>query len=571
MRLAFSNLREQVKQKFIENDLAQNTAISGFLFLRFFAPAVLGPGLFGLCDDKIDQKASRTLTLVAKVLQNMANFVKFGQKEAFMIPLNTFLEAKFELMHKFLHKISTASEESDDTEITVEATLEVDLAKQMSRIHQYLNRHKDKLKESSEDELLNYLYDEVERLDKYAELVAKELADSGLKKRISAKSSDRKSTLSTSQNTFLRTNSSQSISSSSSRGRDRSRTFHGSSSFSIPKPDLRTLNPSKSVEKQLSFLQKGNSEQMKRTGSGISFQIKKEEVERFKKEEVGRKKSFTSDNVFNEVQLEDEIAKIFCKTKETIEMVSEKKEQPIVLQQKPRCSLCNKDLMGNEQHKINNQFFCTTHYELAVANGFCSKCNLVIVGEYLQVKDCRFHPNHFQCDLCGVALTTQYYEMNQKYYCKIDYLRAVQLTCRKCSHIIDGKYFESAGNRFHQHCFVCDICDGSLNGKTVSFTNDKVVCCHRESDNYLCQPKAKELICKDCRAPIAGKYIIALGMHYHADHFRCFACNSGLFDVIANNTLPFYEIDNYPFCEMCYARKKSTPNVSLDSVPPIKS
>ena len=43
------------------------TAVSGFLFLRFFAPAILGPKLFGLRENHADKNVSRTLTILAKV------------------------------------------------------------------------------------------------------------------------------------------------------------------------------------------------------------------------------------------------------------------------------------------------------------------------------------------------------------------------------------------------------------------------------------------------------------------------------------------------------------------------
>ena len=43
------------------------TAVSGFLFLRFYAPAILGPKLFGLRENHADKNVSRTLTILAKV------------------------------------------------------------------------------------------------------------------------------------------------------------------------------------------------------------------------------------------------------------------------------------------------------------------------------------------------------------------------------------------------------------------------------------------------------------------------------------------------------------------------
>ena len=42
-------------------------AVSGFIFLRFFAPAILSPKLFALYDVHPNRKIHRTLTIMAKV------------------------------------------------------------------------------------------------------------------------------------------------------------------------------------------------------------------------------------------------------------------------------------------------------------------------------------------------------------------------------------------------------------------------------------------------------------------------------------------------------------------------
>ncbi|NXJ93651.1 RASL1 protein, partial [Corythaixoides concolor] len=68
MRVAFKRLRRRVEERFpsAQHEEVRYFSISGFLFLRFFAPAVLTPKLFGLRDQHADPRTGRTLLLLAK-------------------------------------------------------------------------------------------------------------------------------------------------------------------------------------------------------------------------------------------------------------------------------------------------------------------------------------------------------------------------------------------------------------------------------------------------------------------------------------------------------------------------
>ncbi|NWI64383.1 RASL1 protein, partial [Todus mexicanus] len=68
MRLAFKQLRRRVEEQFpsTQHEEVRYFSISGFLFLRFFAPAVLTPKLFSLREQHAEPRTGRTLLLLAK-------------------------------------------------------------------------------------------------------------------------------------------------------------------------------------------------------------------------------------------------------------------------------------------------------------------------------------------------------------------------------------------------------------------------------------------------------------------------------------------------------------------------
>lgn len=110
LRLIFRHIRACAEDRY--GDFLRTvkySSVSGFLFLRFFVPAVLNPKLFGLLKDHPKTKARRTFTLIAKSLQGLANMTSFGTKEAWMEPMNVFLTSHRQEFKRYLDEICSIS------------------------------------------------------------------------------------------------------------------------------------------------------------------------------------------------------------------------------------------------------------------------------------------------------------------------------------------------------------------------------------------------------------------------------------------------------------------------------
>uniref|UniRef100_A0A8C9WW89 RAS protein activator like 1 n=1 Tax=Sander lucioperca TaxID=283035 RepID=A0A8C9WW89_SANLU len=109
MRVAFKQLHKRVEEQFSEpeNEDVKYLAISGFFFLRFFAPAILTPKLFQLRDQHADTRTSRTLLLLAKALQSVGNLgLQLGHgKEQWMAPLHPIILRSVASVKDFLDKL----------------------------------------------------------------------------------------------------------------------------------------------------------------------------------------------------------------------------------------------------------------------------------------------------------------------------------------------------------------------------------------------------------------------------------------------------------------------------------
>jgi Ras GTPase-activating-like protein IQGAP2/3 len=102
IRWICKQIRSLSKRKYPEaQDQTICTLIGGFFFLRFINPAIVTPRSYMLIDNTPGENPRRTLTYIAKMLQNLANKPSYA-KEPYMAKLQPFIQKNKDRINKFM-------------------------------------------------------------------------------------------------------------------------------------------------------------------------------------------------------------------------------------------------------------------------------------------------------------------------------------------------------------------------------------------------------------------------------------------------------------------------------------
>ena len=102
IRWICKQIRNLSKRKYSDaEDATICTLIGGFFFLRFINPAIVTPRSYMLTDGTPAEYPRRSLTLIAKMLQNLANKPSYA-KEPYMASLQPFIYQNKERVNRFL-------------------------------------------------------------------------------------------------------------------------------------------------------------------------------------------------------------------------------------------------------------------------------------------------------------------------------------------------------------------------------------------------------------------------------------------------------------------------------------
>ncbi|XP_064163080.1 ras GTPase-activating protein 1 [Anguilla rostrata] len=146
LRFIYGCLQKSVQEKWPRNTTMRTRVVSGFVFLRLICPAILNPRMFNIIADPPSSTAARTLTLVAKSVQNLANLVEFGAKEPYMEGVNPFIKNNKHRMIMFLDELGNVPDLPDTTE-----HFRTDLSRDLAALHEICVSHSDELRTLSND------------------------------------------------------------------------------------------------------------------------------------------------------------------------------------------------------------------------------------------------------------------------------------------------------------------------------------------------------------------------------------------------------------------------------------
>ncbi|KAJ6229344.1 ras gtpase-activating protein [Anaeramoeba flamelloides] len=170
-RFILSFVKEQVGAKFPDRVMQ---SLGGMVILRYYTPSITASDEYGVLTEEPSDTLLRTLVLVAKVLQNLANNTLFGVKEEYMSTLNEFINDNQEKMNQYLDDISTPDEKSMDelcfeTSPLPEDVLEISCA----NVHRFMVMTREEIVETL-GELIpdeEHVKDLISEMDKVIELM----------------------------------------------------------------------------------------------------------------------------------------------------------------------------------------------------------------------------------------------------------------------------------------------------------------------------------------------------------------------------------------------------------------
>jgi len=144
------------------------------------------------------------------------------------------------------------------------------------------------------------------------------------------------------------------------------------------------------------------------------------------------------------------------------------------------CCTCHNPIGTKSFIPKEHDIYCAKCYEDKFATK-CIKCNKVITQGGVTYRNDPWHRECFTCTHCTKSLAGQRFtSRDDKPYCAECFGELFSKRCTACSKPITGiggtRFISFEGRHWHNDCFVCSSCRGSLVGKGFITDADDIIC-----------------------------------------------------------------------------------------------
>jgi len=161
-----------------------------------------------------------------------------------------------------------------------------------------------------------------------------------------------------------------------------------------------------------------------------------------------------------------------------------------------------------------------------------------------------FHVACFTCSVCGNALAgASFYNVSGMPMCDRDYQNTLE-KCAGCGQAIAERLLRASGKAFHPNCFVCKVCNKSLDSVPFTVDPENVVhCVPCYQDKYA--PRCAK--CGKAIVPQQGEQesvrVIAMDRSFHVACYTCEDCHVQLSTKLDGEGC--YPMDDHLLCKTC--------------------
>jgi hypothetical protein len=187
------------------------------------------------------------------------------------------------------------------------------------------------------------------------------------------------------------------------------------------------------------------------------------------------------------------------------------------------CCYCGDELTLATYRAHNGVFYCEKH-SLEISAPKCDFCQQSVSGATLLAMNKFWHVDHFFCTKCLSPLCTydtsskvHYYIHDGKPYCQKDYGDLWADVCKGCHKTIFDRKAISMDSFWHESCLRCFECKKPFKDE-IYYEIEGVPYCKEHFH------KKRGTLCYECREPIMGSALEAMGSRFHPHHFNCKFC-----------------------------------------------